>query len=106
MIVRGEIVGCVDYDTDQDWLGPGQINVGYNIVPAHRRCGYATQAVKLLCQHLAQHGDLQRAYFAIDAENHASIAVASALRAIETHRYLTDNNRPNIRYRLAIVADG
>jgi RimJ/RimL family protein N-acetyltransferase len=76
VIVDEQVVGWVDYDTDRDWLRPGEINVGYNVFVSHRGHGYAVRAVALLLQHLAADGDHHIATLTIDRDNHASLAVA------------------------------
>jgi RimJ/RimL family protein N-acetyltransferase len=78
---NGEIVGWVDYDPGTDWLGPGEVNVGYNVFAPHRRRGYAGRALRLLIEVLRDHTGYERAYFVIDVENRASLAVARALGA-------------------------
>jgi RimJ/RimL family protein N-acetyltransferase len=79
--------------------------VGYDILPAHRPRSYATHAVKPRCQNLARRGDIQRAHLAIDAMNHASPAVAARFGLSRPQRYLDDNNRLSIRYRLDAIVD-
>jgi RimJ/RimL family protein N-acetyltransferase len=73
--VGGEVVGWVDYD-HPDWLGPDEVNVGYNVFPGHRGHGYATRAVLLLLQHLATDTDARMATLSIDADNARSLQVA------------------------------
>src|SRR5262245_33385087 len=53
IIVANEVVGWVDYDTAQDYLRPGEVNVGYNVFASHRGNGYASRAVELLLAYLA-----------------------------------------------------
>ncbi len=77
--VAGEVVGWVDYDADRTWLQPGEVNVGYNVFPEHRGHGYATIAVALLFDHLAEETEHAVATLLIDRRNKRSIAVAERL---------------------------
>jgi RimJ/RimL family protein N-acetyltransferase len=77
MLVDNVIVGWVDFDTDRDWLGPGEINVGYNVFAEFRGRGFATRGVLLLLQSLEESGEFHTATVSIAAGNDASLAVAS-----------------------------
>lgn len=79
IVVDGEVVGWVDYDTDREWLADGEVNVGYSVFAAHRGKGYAPRAVELLLQHLARATPFHTATLLIDAGNHASLRVAAKL---------------------------
>jgi RimJ/RimL family protein N-acetyltransferase len=102
IVVGAEIVGWVDYDTDRDWLGPDEANVGYNVFAPHRRRGYARRAVLLLTAWLADNTDVQRAYLVIDAQNAASLDVARAVGAIVVARHLNSQGRSNVRHLIRV----
>ena len=77
--VAGEVVGWVDFDTDRDWLLPGEVNIGYNVFPAYRARGYATRAVRLLFDHLAVQTSHTVATLLINPLNDRSLSVARRL---------------------------
>jgi RimJ/RimL family protein N-acetyltransferase len=75
--VADEIVGWIDYDDERHWLGDDEVNVVYNVFPAHRRRGYATRALLLLCRLLEAEVPPRRATLLIDPTNEGSLAVAA-----------------------------
>jgi len=77
IVVGGVVVGWVDYDTDQTWLLPGEVNIGYNVFPAFRRKQYASRAVELLLLYLDEGTPFHTATLSIDARNAASLGVAA-----------------------------
>lgn len=77
-IVAGdEVVGWVDYDHDRSWLGPTELNLGYNVFASRRGKGYATRAVLLLMQHLERDTSWTVATLLIDPANDRSLALAA-----------------------------
>ena len=76
IIIDHDIVGWVDYEVDRPWLLSGEVNVGYNVFAAHRGNGYATRAVELLLQHLAEDTTYDTATLLIDPNNERSLALA------------------------------
>ena len=75
IVVDRQVVGWVDYDTDREWLGPREVNIGYSVFASHRGHGYAARGVKLLLRHLASQG-FQSAMVSIDLGNASSHRVA------------------------------
>ncbi len=93
IVVDGRLVGWVDHDVDRSWLGPGEVNVGYNVFAPDRGKGYATRALQLLMHHLAVDTDHHTATLLVSAENERSLAVASRARFapagdLDGHPYL------------------
>ncbi|HLX33115.1 MAG TPA: GNAT family N-acetyltransferase [Gaiellaceae bacterium] len=79
--VEDELVGWVDYDRDpvHDWLGPGEVNVGYFLFPSARGKGYASRAIELLLTHLRHDTGHRAATLLIHPENSRSLALADRL---------------------------
>ncbi len=99
ILVEGEIVGWVDAGTDHDWLGPGEVNVGYNVFAAHRRKGYASAALRLLFDFLRDCTGISRAHLLIHPDNVASLAVARSVGAVEAERIVNQRGEvTDIRY--------
>jgi RimJ/RimL family protein N-acetyltransferase len=76
IVVGGEVVGWVDFDTDREWLKPREVNVGYAVFAPHRRQGYAAAGLELLLRRLSQLGSYHTARLSIERANTASIALA------------------------------
>lgn len=72
----GEVVGWIDYEVDCSWLADGEVNVGYNVFPQHRRMGIAWRSLHLLLVFLALHDEVTAATLLIDRANARSLAVA------------------------------
>jgi RimJ/RimL family protein N-acetyltransferase len=79
IVVDGAVVGWVDHDDERSWLGPGAVNVGYHVFAPERGRGYASRAVRLLLQHLAEDTAWDTATLLIDPANERSLALADRL---------------------------
>ena len=85
--VGDELVGTMDAQTAQPYLGPGQANLAYCVYPAWRRRGIAVRAVRLMLGFLAsQRSDLREAVIRTDVANPVSAAVARRAGFVWTHR--------------------
>jgi len=83
--VEDELVGWVDYDldSDHDWLGTGEVNVGYYLFAPARGKGYASRAVELLLEHLGRDTEHTIATLLIHPDNARSLAVARRLGFVQ-----------------------
>ena len=79
IIAAGHTIGWTDYDPELDWLGAGEVNLGYSVFAAHRGKGYASRAVQLLMHHLALTAVHNTAVLLIRKDNVASLALADRL---------------------------
>ena len=101
IVVRGVVVGWVDYDHDRPWLEATEVNVGYNVFAEFRRNGYATRAVRLLMRHLAEDTDWEVATLLIDSHNDRSLALA---RRAGFERVADLDGSPYWKQRVALVS--
>jgi RimJ/RimL family protein N-acetyltransferase len=92
IIFAGEVVGWVDYDTDQDYLHADEVNIGYNVFAPHRGKGYASRAVELLIRYVARCTPFRTATLLIDCDNGASLGVATRTGFVAQHTAPRDHN--------------
>ncbi|HEY9524454.1 MAG TPA: GNAT family N-acetyltransferase [Thermopolyspora sp.] len=74
ILADGLLVGAISLFKTM-W-GAGTTEVGYGVHPAHRGQGYATEAVRCLCQWALGDGGLRRVELRANLDNGASIRVA------------------------------
>ena len=77
IVVDDDVVGWIDYDTEQPWLDDGAVNIGYSLFAESRGRGYATRGLQLLLEHLTVRTAFTTAHLLIDPANTRSLAVAS-----------------------------
>lgn len=75
--LHDRLAGYVDCDPDnRDGLEAGDVNLSYAVHPWARGRGVATEAVRLMCTYVRDHGIGSRAAIRVDPDNHASVRVA------------------------------
>ena len=75
----GQIVGLVNFHAPPD--ADGMVEIGYRVVPAFRRRGYATEMAETMWAYAARHPDVRvlRATFSPDNDGSRSIIERSGL---------------------------
>ncbi len=77
VLLAGDVIaGWVDYDTDRDWLGAGEVYVRYDVLPLEG--DIALRALKLVLHHLATRTAFSAATLKVPAGDTDSAAVAAA----------------------------
>jgi RimJ/RimL family protein N-acetyltransferase len=73
----GRLAGYVDGNPEvRDGLEAGDVNISYAVHPWARGRGVAVEAVRLMCEHIRDHGMGTRAAIRVEPENYASVRVA------------------------------
>ena len=72
----GEIVGLVNFHAPPD--ADGMVEIGYSVVPEHRRRGYATEMAQTLWTYAASHPAVRTLRATFTPDNAASRAIIEA----------------------------
>jgi RimJ/RimL family protein N-acetyltransferase len=92
----GQFVGDCGL-TMQTVEGQTDVEVGYHVLPAHQRQGYAAEATRVCLQYAAETLDLARLIAIINPDNTASRRTAEKLGLIEERR-ATVHDRVTVIY--------
>jgi RimJ/RimL family protein N-acetyltransferase len=76
LVADDTLVGTIDVQLHQPYLGERQANLAYGIYPAWRKQGLATRAVVVACEFLRRRVDVDEAVIRTEPDNPASAAVA------------------------------
>ncbi len=76
IIDADQLVGTIDVQLRQPYLGERQANVAYGLYPLWRGRGFATRAVLLAVAFLERRYDMSEAVIRTDPDNEASAVVA------------------------------
>lgn len=80
LVVRGpaqKMIGHINFHGPPD--ADGTVELGYTVLPARRRQGYATEAVRAMCAWAAREHPIRRYRLAISPANEPSLALARKL---------------------------
>lgn len=80
----------------------GEANISYSAHPAHRGRGHVARAACLALTFLAEHTGAREAHVIVDAENAASLRVATSVGATEVDQFVNEHARAMIRHVLAV----
>ncbi len=85
---------------------PEAVEVGYTVFPEHRRCGYATEAVRALLAHARGQG-VRRFVASVGPENEPSLALVRRLGFVEVGRHWDDEDGEELEFELELdISDG
>lgn len=104
-LVAGDaLVGTIDVQLHQPYLGERQANLAYGLYPAGRGRGLATQAVLLAVEFLRRRGDVDEVVIRTEPGNPASAAVAK--RAGFRFSHSTDDDQGRFDWYVLPVSGG
>ncbi len=99
-ISSGMLVGNVEVNLDLSWLDPGHVNISYGVFADHRGQGFATRAVHLVYEWLAeQRTDAHVAVIQIAPDNVRSFRIPMALQFEECGRIKNEEGEEMIVFR-------
>jgi RimJ/RimL family protein N-acetyltransferase len=75
------------------------VEVGYTVFPEHRRCGYATEAVRALLAH-AQSQGVARFIASVAPGNEPSLAIVRRLGFVEVGRHWDEEDGEELEFEL------
>ncbi|MBA3488084.1 MAG: GNAT family N-acetyltransferase [Longispora sp.] len=102
---RGDVlVGTIDVQLRQPYLGERQANVAYGLYPAWRGRGLATRAVLLAVEFARQRIDVDEVVIRAESQNPSSIAVAQ--RAGFQFSHISDDDQGRFDWYVLAVAGG
>jgi RimJ/RimL family protein N-acetyltransferase len=91
-------VAYVDCDLANNHVPTGEANISYVCSPEFRGRGFASRAVRLVCDFLRQRTRAQEAHLLVDMQNVASLRVAQAVGALEVETFVNEHGRTTVRH--------
>jgi RimJ/RimL family protein N-acetyltransferase len=91
-------VAYVDCDLANPHVAHGEANISYSCHPRYRGRGYVSAGVRLVLRFLAENTSANEAHIIVDAENDASLRVASSVGASEVERWVNEQGREMVRH--------
>lgn len=100
IVADGTLVGMVEMRNDllsSEGFTSGDVNISYGIYPRYRRRGYASRAVRLMVNFVANRG-FHKAIIKVSPHNDRSLRVAERCGFTKERQLVTENGEPMIIY--------
>jgi RimJ/RimL family protein N-acetyltransferase len=95
----GEIVGLVNFHAPPD--SDGMVEIGYRVLPAYRRRGFATEMARTLWAYAAAHPDVRTLRATFTPDNDASRAIIEAAGLVAVGEQIDDEDGLELVYEIA-----
>ncbi len=96
-----EIVGLANFHDRPDLLG--MVEIGYRVLPGHRRQGYATEMARTMWTTAATHPDVRVLRAAVSPDNEASLAIIEGASFVHVGEQDDPDDGPELIYEIAAV---
>ncbi len=106
IVLDGAMVGHIGYHGPPGANArrvPDAVEVGYTVFPAHRRQGYATEAVRGLLEHAREQG-VHRFIASVGPQNAPSLALVRRLGFVEVGSHWDDEDGEELEFELSDAA--
>ncbi len=95
----GEIVGLVNFHATPD--ADGMVEIGYGVIPEHRRRGYATEMAQTMWAYAASHPAVRTLRATFTPDNAGSRAIIEAAGFVQVGEQIDDEDGLELIYEIA-----
>jgi RimJ/RimL family protein N-acetyltransferase len=98
----GEIVGLVNFHAPPD--AHGMVEIGYGVIPAFRRRGFATEMARTMWDYAATHPDVSTLRATFTPDNAASRAIIEAAGLIHVGEQIDEEDGLELIYEISAAS--